>query len=103
VLAFFLKDAWPTLSSMNTVAVWAQLEEDANLEGVCRCANTQSAEALRGFLQPKEAGKGLATLLPKNSPLALELTKSLKATRDGERVKAEATISASSLHKAPGK
>jgi hypothetical protein len=103
VLAFFLKDSWPTLSSMNTVGLWAQLEEDANLKGVCRCANTQSAEALREFLQPEERGKGLATLLAKSNPLAIELTRSLIATREEEWVKAEAKISASTIHKSAAK
>jgi hypothetical protein len=103
VFAWFLKDSWATLSSARTAGVWAQLDEDAKLSALCHCADERAAESLRQFLQPSEKGKGLASLLPNNNPLAIELAKTLKATRDGEWVRAEATLSASSLRKAPAK
>jgi len=100
ILPFFLKESWPTLSSIRTLGVWAQLNEDADLQGACQCADPQAAETLREFLQPKEHAKGLITLLPKSNPLAMELTRSLKATRNGEWVNADARISAATLRKA---
>jgi hypothetical protein len=103
ILAWFLRDSWTTLSSARTAGVWAHLDEDAKLVGLCHCANENSAEALRDFLQPTEKGKGLASLLAKNNPLALEVTKSLKATRDGEWVKAEAQVRTSAFQKSPKK
>jgi hypothetical protein len=103
ILVWFLKDTWPTLLGTRTLGVWATLSEDANLGGVCRCADEHAAETLCEFLQPNEQGKGLATLLSRSNPLALELTRSLKATRDGEWVKAEAKINAATFRKAPTK
>jgi hypothetical protein len=100
VLAAQFKDAWPVLSKVKTLGVWAQLNEDADLHAVCHCADSTSAEALHEYLQAHDSGKGLTDLLPKNNALAAELSRTLKTTRDGESINLEAHASAASIQQA---
>jgi hypothetical protein len=95
---------WPTLADIRTVGLWVHLGEDADLHGVVRCSDTPAAENLRAFLQPDKPAenKGLDVLLPKNSLMAADLTKTLKVTEDGEWLELEATISAPTIRKALG-
>jgi hypothetical protein len=95
---------WPALADIRTVGLWVHLGEDADLHGVVRCSDTPAAENLRAFLQPDKPGanKGVEALLPKNSLMAAELTKTLKVTQEGERLKLEATLSAATIQKALG-
>jgi len=103
-LALKFKDAWPPMSKIKTAAAWAQLGEDGDLHAVCLCADGPAAEKLHAFLQPDNpaANQGLGTLLPKNSLIAVDVTKTLKVTQDSERVSLDAKVSAATIQKAMG-
>jgi len=101
-LALKFKDTWPAMSKIKTAAAWVQLGEIADLHAFCVCADGPAAKKLHAFLQPDNpaAIQGLGTLLPKNSLMAADLTKSLKVTQDGERVSLDAEVSAATIQKA---
>jgi len=102
LLAKLLKDAWGPVSKIKTAGIWMQLSEEADVHAVCRCADADAAEKLRVFLLPPDqaANKGLAELLPQKNPFTADLTKTLKATQDGDRLSLEANVSSETIRKA---
>jgi hypothetical protein len=101
-LGFLLKDSWPVVKNVQSLAAWVQLGDDADIRAVAHCSDSAAAEALNDFLRPMQPGKGLPALFPKDSPLAAELVRTAQIERGGDWLSLDARISAAALHKPQG-